>query len=613
MYDFFKSELIRFRGWALLAAVVHLLALAFMARVVDLAQQPLLVHRVIGGVYALCGLLLGLYQMGTYRKPSQWLSLLHRPMAPTRVAFALAAAAAVLLAVAVALPLLLVALWQHALTPRVVDLRHWLLPLSGALIATAAYLAGAFCSLRGWRWAGASLILLVWLLVSRAYGVGMIAIELIVLAWLAVLLRVAFVADLDAPPRGVFATAAVAVPLQVAVQVLVLVVLFGLEMVWIAQGSHPNNTPTPPVGGHNEVEKMDPRDRMVAGLRGSHHPDAPLLREQIRLSDPEGLGVQVPKLPQYQELANFRPMEFDDGERRERWVFSHDDMRLHGYRLADNRTAGVLGIGKEEAPFPAVVLPGDGLPGMEPGDAVLVGGDTLYQYISAEHRVVPRVRVAAGETLMGGSPLGQGIGMLSDRALYFYDGRPLVESHALMVPRLRVPLPGAMGDLRNLDLVELVDGHLISLAYSARSHADGAAPVQITLRTHDDGRIETVHTRALAFDYPPVYRYRSAWPSPVLRIATEAARNLFAPPLPLDVVRPAVVPTSMVWLAGVLSLLSLIGAVWLTARSQLSTAGRWAWVAACALIGLPALASLWLLIPRRESVEPLPLAQPAAA
>lgn len=613
MYDFFKSELIRFRGWALLAAIVHLLALAFMARVVDLAQQPLVVHRVIGGVYALCGLLLGLYQMGSYRKPSQWLSLLHRPMAPARVAFALAAAAAVLLTVAVALPLLLVAFWQHALTPRVVDLRHWLLPLSGALIATSAYLAGAFCSLRGWRWAGAALVLLVWLLVSRAYGFGMIAIELIVMAWLAVLLRVAFVADLDSPPRGLFATAVVALPLQVAVHVMALVLLFGLEMLWIAQGSHPNNTPVPPVGGHNEVEKMDPRERMIAGLRDSRHPDAPLLREQIRLSEPDGLGVQVPKLPQYQELGNFRPMEFDDGERRERWVFSHDDMRLHGYRLADNRAVGVLGIGAEQAAFPVVVLPGDALPGMEPGDAVLVGGDTLYQYVSAERRVLPRVRVAAGETLMGGGPLGQGIGMLSDRALYFYDARPLVEGQGLLTPRLRVPLPGEMGDLRNLDLVELVDGHLISIAFSARSHAsDGAAPTQVTLRTHDDGRIETVHRRALAFDYPPVYRYRGVWPSPALHAITEAARNLFAPPLPLDVTRPAAIPGSMLWLAAVLSLLSLAGAVWLTARSPLSTIGRWAWVAACAVIGLPALASLWLLVPRREDVR-MPLPQPAAA
>ncbi|WP_299340813.1 hypothetical protein [uncultured Pseudoxanthomonas sp.] len=611
MFDFFRSELVRFRAWAVTAAVVHVLALAFMARVVDLGQQPLLVHRVIGGVYALCGLLLGLYQMGSYRKPSQWVSLLHRPMPPGRIALALSASASVLLAVAVALPLLAIAAWQETLTPRVVDARHWLLPLSGWLIATTAYLAGAFCGLRGWRWSGAALALLVWLLVSRAYGPAMIAVELVVLAWLALLLRVAFAADLDSPPRHLLATAAVALPLQVALHLALLVLLFCIEMLWVMQGSHPNNTPAPPPGGHNEVEKMDARDRMIAGLRGSQHPDAALLREQVRLSDPEGLGVQVPKLPQRQELANFRPMEFDDGERRERWVFSHDDMRLQGYRLADNQAVGTLGVGPSHAPFPAVVLPGDGLPGMNPGDAVLVGGDTLYQYRSQQRQVVPRLRVRTGETLMGGGPLGQGVGMLSDRALYFYDGRPLVEDDAVVSPRLRVPLPGAMGDLRNLDMIELVDGHLISLAFSAKSHAEGAAPVQITLRTHDDGRIETVHRRALAFDYPPVYRYRDWWPSPLLSMIETEARDLFAPPLPLDVVHPAPRPMSMAWLAGVLSLLSLVAAFWRTSLTGLSPAARWGWVAACGLIGLPALGSLWLLVPTRETAPGMNPSHPA--
>lgn len=613
MFDFFKSELVRFRAWAVLAAVVHLLALAFMARVVDLGQQPLIVHRVIGGIYALCGLLLGLYQMGSYRKPSQWVSLLHRPVSSGRIAFALSAASSVLLAVAVALPLLAIAAWQETLTPRVVDARHWLLPLSGWLIATTAYLAGAFCSLRGWRWSGAALALLVWLLVSRAYGPAMIAIELVVLAWLALLLRIAFVADLDSPPRRPLETVAVALPLQVALHLALLVLLFCLEMLWIMQGSHPNNTPAPPPGGHNEVEKMEARDRMIAGLRGSQHPDAALLRQQIRLSDPEGLGVQVPKLPQHQELANFRPMEFDDGERRERWVFSHDDMRLHGYRLADSRAVGTLGAGASQTPFTAVVLPGDGLPGMEPGDTVLVGGDTLYQYSSQQRKVMPRLRVEAGEALMGGGPLGHGAGMLSDQALYFYDGRPLVEDHGLVSPRLRVPLPGAIGDLRNLDMIELVDGHLVSFTFSAKSHADGAAPVQITLRTHDDGRIETVHRRALAFDYPPVYRYRDWWSSPLLSRIETSARDLFSPPLPLEVVHPAPRPTSMAWLASVLSLLSLIAAFWRTSRTGLSPPARWGWIVACGLIGLPALGSLWLLVPRCESAPEVGLPDPATA
>ena len=43
MIDLFKGELLRFRLWAIAAAAVHAGILGFMARIVDLAQQPLLV------------------------------------------------------------------------------------------------------------------------------------------------------------------------------------------------------------------------------------------------------------------------------------------------------------------------------------------------------------------------------------------------------------------------------------------------------------------------------------------------------------------------------------------------------------------------------------------
>ena len=124
MKHLFKAELLRFRHWALATALVHVVALGFMTRVVDLAQQPKTVYQVLAMVYAVIGTLLGLYQMGMYRRPSHWLNLLHRPLHRLQVAGALCGAGGVLLLATIALPVLLVAGYQEVFTARVVDLHR---------------------------------------------------------------------------------------------------------------------------------------------------------------------------------------------------------------------------------------------------------------------------------------------------------------------------------------------------------------------------------------------------------------------------------------------------------------------------------------------------------
>ena len=144
MRDHFHAELLRFRAWALSFGALHLLVLAFLSRLLDLAQQPMLVYQLFAAAYVLSGLLLGAYQMGSYRRPNAWVTLLHRPLAHRRLALALMSAPALLLALAILLPLLAIAGFQDSFTARVVDARHALLALSAWLLACIGYLVGAY-------------------------------------------------------------------------------------------------------------------------------------------------------------------------------------------------------------------------------------------------------------------------------------------------------------------------------------------------------------------------------------------------------------------------------------------------------------------------------------
>jgi len=607
MMEFFKAELLRLRAFAIGLGAAHLLALAFMSRMVDLAQQPLTVHWTAGAVYALLGLLLGLYQMGNYRKPSAWLNLLHRPLAPWRIAVALMAASLLLLAISVLLPIGIVALWQQTMTPRVVDLRHWLLALAGLQIAMAGYLAGAYAMLAERRYAASGFVFLFLLLVAEATGFGALALQGLVIAWLVVMVLGAFKPDLSAAPAPLLPLLSAAIPLQMLVLLLMVMFYQGVEMGWIAQGSHPNNSSTPPRGGHNEVEKMDDRGRMTAALSDSKHPDAALLREQIALSEPEGVAQQVRRLPQRHELANLAPMEFDDDARGIRWVFSHDDMRLHGYDLRQRKLVGVLGVGPGNTALMAPTLPIGGMPGMADGDEVLLAGGTLYQYVSASQTIVDRIQLPNGEVILGASPIGESLGLISATALYFFDGRDLIEHEGRVTPRMHVRIPGAAGDLRNLELMELIDGYLLVATFSARAHVmDGGTPYQSVVRVHDDGRSEEIARRVLRHDYPPIYRYQWFWSSPLLSWLKTQSIALFAPPMPQEAITPAPIPRGMWILALTLCLLAGAAAAWRSRVLPMSTRLRASWIAASLLVGLPAFGAMCLLYRPRDAAAPTP-------
>lgn len=601
MIDLFKGELLRFRWWALAAGLINVAVLGFLSRMVDMAQQPIFVYQVFGAVYAVAGIGLGLYQMGSYRKPNQWLSLLHRPLHRLRIAGALTGASALLLLLAVALPIALIAMYQDTMTARVVDTRHWLLSIAAWLIALSGYLAGAYAMVGNRRYSFAAFLLPNLFMYAQASGVAMLGVQLVVIAFLAVMLATAFKPDPAAPSRNPLAVLTVALPVQMGAYFLIWMLGFGVELLWTLTGTHPLNTPVPPKGGYIEADRAEGKDILLLGIERSRDPEAALWREQIALSDVY-TTYPLRNLPVQGSMTNLSPLEFADGDNNVFLVFSHDRERFVTRGLRDQRPIGELGVGEEQAAFPAPTMPY--------GTTYLYNAHAVYQYDSEQQRMFERVRLPQGEVMASPpEPAGDNILMLSDRAAYFYPGREAMNSLDLLQPLMRVAMPGPVGKLSRVDVIELLDGYLLSYTYTwGVWSGELQHPFQQVLRVDGQGKAKEVARRAIAIDLPSAYTNRNTWLSPVLRAICLGAQDLFAANDPLRA-KPEPMPAPIKWLAGVCCLLALLGAVWLSGKQMHSTRGRWAWVLLCGVIGLPALVSLWLMYPRRET---LPMAVPNA-
>ena len=148
--------------------------------------------------------------------------LLHRPLHRLQIAGALTAAVSLLLLLAVALPILLVAVYQDTLTARVVDARHWLLPIAGWLIAVSGYLAGAYTMIGNRRYAFTAFLIPNLFMYAQASGIAMLGVQCAAVAFLAVLVAIAFKPDPAVPARNPVAALAVALPVLVGVYFLLL-------------------------------------------------------------------------------------------------------------------------------------------------------------------------------------------------------------------------------------------------------------------------------------------------------------------------------------------------------------------------------------------------------
>ncbi|MCR5869462.1 MULTISPECIES: hypothetical protein [unclassified Sphingomonas] len=579
MIQLYTAECRRFARWGLGVVALHLLALLMLDRFLPGLRNFGEIYIIVGCVYGLAGAILGVYQAASYARINHWIALLHRPLAPWRIMLAISSAGATIVIAAILIPTLVFTAWLTAQPGNVVDIRHWILPLAGACVGLVGFILGNYVAVAPRRYGWTAIVTVLILIAGEnAAGARALLLFAMIVAILGLALAGAFKPERTDPPSN---PALLAITAAVTAFGLYFVLLvggaFAYQMTLVAAGRNPLiNVPTP--GGLVETSRADSGELIATAL-----PEAPALGAAVRKAKPIRLPNVVDSLPISGELISAMPARLVDQRRGVEWTFSHDANAFVGLRLKDRRPAGVL---KPERAFDAPPLP--------TGDDRMIAGGTLYRFDPARGAIDSQFTLPAGEVIVARPvQVGTVIAILGDRALYLVaqsDGKSR-----------RVPVAGAIGDIRRIDLAPLPDRMLISFFFGRNAIEGPARAWQHVVAVAPDGAVSTVARRSFAPEFSDAVRYRIYWLSPATHLIAEAVTRMGGNAAPYLRSEPIAVPGSIRLASVFLSLIAAVGTVLLARRRRLRPVPTACWVAATLLFGLPVLGTFLLMGRRRAA------------
>lgn len=610
MREIFFSELRRFRTIGLIAAVVHLMVMVFLNQQLDVPQQGTNLHVVIAVFYMLASLGFALYQFGTYRVPGRWTWLMHRPLAPARIFAAIVGASFALTLGIVVVPLLLVLAGTDWVGGRVVDLRHYLAVAHIALLCLASGLAGGYVILNRRRSAAVVLVLPVLAFFSLGSAVDMLLPSLLCVALLAFILSGVFKPDHAAPPATPARLATTALPLLIG---FYMVLLWGGSTLYqwgqMMAGVHPRGANSVPAGGYSEAVRMTAPDRLRAGLAAADSSEARTLAAQVGLAT--GYLADVEQYPVRHQASNAEALLWPDASNRTLWSFSHDDMRYRGRDMLTGAPAGHFGAGGKNSAerFKEVPLDAHGY---------LLTPHTLYRVTGGDNLLEKTFETRGSEQIvMAPDDVQNAKAQVPPRYRYVLTNARLVALDlSTNAEQFSVELPDAYSELAFVDVAELADGTLVSLLFGDEMMRGGGDANQYVMWVPKGGSVREVARRPLKHDFGVLFEHRDFWLSPILSAVVDARDALIDNGTVPDVIASPAERSATVWTATLVAALlaAIAGAAWLS-RTEASPRRKLGWIAACLLLGVPALLTLMALQPRVRRLAPAawPATAPQAA
>lgn len=468
MFNLFKIELLRHYKMATGVALLHFGVLYYLYT---------LGASILRGSQALIWLLFcaalsagfGIFQMYLHKRDNDWLYLLHRPLPPKKIFFALVSAGSCISLLAGVLPMVLDVIVMHGNGMFGIEARHYQSMVYAAAVSLTAYWCGCFAMLSANR-LGFLALSLIAIFPTVAPESELWVSALLLMASGFALAHVAFKPDLSQPPTHLHTLMLTELPIRAGG--LVLITITAGLLLWVSDILSGNSRTGSPVPGTDDfVRRMPAKEVMQLALENSTHASARRLAQQVALGETMDVGTasfyRNPRRGQVPFIDEDILMGSGDGTTL--WRFHHDVMLFEGRNVDTAAFTGWLGpdgIHDAEDPLPAVHF--DSVPWVAQ-DRYILSDNDIYQIDWEARRVYHRYHDTDADRFNNSLKIGETTTTLySNNRLYLFDSAAFRDEEAILSPvaTLDVLTPDG-NDLRRLALLSFKGGYLVSALLDA--------------------------------------------------------------------------------------------------------------------------------------------------
>jgi hypothetical protein len=613
MFELAKSEFIRYQKWAMLIALVLLVVFGFISKIKPLLEANTAQSALVNITFLGASIIFGLLQMALYKRANQWTYLIHRPIRPEKIYFALCAAAVLLILVALGLPWLVTMLSLDIFTHTVVESRHYLHIVFLLLTCIMCYLIGSLVVLNASFGIAGMLVMLFLVLAPTAKNtlVQFLPVIAIVIALLYLNMK-SFKPDLGQYLTQPLSLVLLTVPLSFAM-LFCLTMASTLSLYHLPKfiaGTHPDNNPVE--NTFRYIWTYDESDTPEYILENTDTALAKNMIQQAKFADVDWIDTDTWTFPRKGQLyVDDFQYSLTHKQTNSIWQFSHSDMVLVGISKVTGNPLGVLGQNgfvkdldsvKDNDRFIEVPF--------LLGEQHLMTRTVIYQVNFTEKLLSEKFALSNNEFFIGTPDIHDNfVSVSTNKHILLFDPRSYRDEYQQAIPDYVMPHPVPVKSIYGVRAFQLAEGYLFT--YFGTHHFGFDRPGAQAFYVKLSGEVEYVGGREFTvFSHPAWIREAIYVFSPVLWGAQNIMLNYIEPDQlnvkSLSEIRSISFPNEVNTLAIILHIVSVIGAILMCRRHKLKPAQTATWISLCVFLSLPALAACILLNPLKVEKKPAP-------